>query len=174
MYELSDLTRYIENEEIKVFTILALNLADIQTFKNKSSRNHHPPDERGEWGNYIHTDRVVRVTDLLCRVCKITGIKRDIANSAAAIHDSCKYGVKVIYSYTHPHHPLFVRELVKDLNCQYKERILDAVERHMGQWGEGTPAFVPELTVADMVHISDCICAQGNDIWDLKELTPNG
>ena len=111
--ELYAIVRAIENAEIFGFTMHLLNVAPKSFWERPASHNHHPEDERGEYGDIIHTIRVAKTADILCQIQNITGVSRDMVISAAVNHDLCRYGLNDDSDKTVPEHAQLIRQLAK-------------------------------------------------------------
>lgn len=159
----------IENDEVGLFTRRMLAVVPDSFWVRRASREHHLEDERGEYGNLIHTIRVAMTTDTLCDIPPITGLNRDILTSAAILHDTCRYGLDDNNESTVGEHAQLVRQLAKreQLTCKYDDNIFEAIEAHMGRWG--TSIYTPELSFNSILHIADVVCARVTEVLNKEE-----
>lgn len=94
------------NDELKAELSL-IGDRDIRTFVMKcieyvpeyfwvvpssSTGKYHPADENTVGGTVLHTRRMVKVADDLCRMYDVIGIDRDRVLAASIMHDFCKNG----------------------------------------------------------------------------------
>jgi hypothetical protein len=154
----------INDAGIKDFTRKVVDTAPVNSWKMPSSRDHHMKDECGEWGNLIHTLRVVRVCDIFADIKALNQEDRDILRSAAILHDSCKHGVNAEAVYIYREHPRLVDILVKKsgANCDQRNKIMYCVNAHMGRWGNVPCDWIEdnEIYLSFMLHAADCIEAR--------------
>ena len=159
--------QFIRDEDIRKFTLNMIEITPENSWRLPSSRDHHLRDECGEWGNLIHTLRVVVICDWLSDILNLTPIERDILKSAAILHDSCKHGVNAEAAWIYREHPQLVRLLVDQSGaaCSQKEAILSIIESHMGRWGY-LPQFWSErkVTLNFLLHVADCLEARMGQI----------
>lgn len=161
------------------------------------SGKYHPPDERTAGGNVLHTKRVVRIVQILCRSQERGQPEIDILTAAAIIHDvtkgitrednTCRYD---------PMHPYTIDQFVglvlsnDELNISTANRssglylsdeilaqILRLVHCHMGSYSP-IPETIPITGLEWILHFADVIATQlhhvidGGDIQDWRWNAP--
>lgn len=156
----------ISTPSIRDFTIAMMKIAPPSFRTARASKQHHPPDERENGGNALHSLRVSKLVKILCDVCDYSRLKADIALSAAEIHDLGRYGPDDKDEVTTKDHPLTPRRLAErhSITCEYADQIFEAVENHMGRWGP--VPYTPQLEVSDVLHIADAISAHADQVWE--------
>jgi hypothetical protein len=156
----------IKDEKIRDFTLQVVYLVDSRNWEKAASRNHHPPDERGEFGNTIHTLRVLRVTEDILSCTDKTEYDKDISKCVAILHDSCRYASDGGMSYTDPHHAKLVLQFIKDCEIEVPDqRILEGIANHMGPFvPKSELKYYPQLTVSDIAHLADLIASKETNI----------
>ena len=169
MESLQSVINSMVNPEVLLFTTSLLNVAPKSFWERPSSRNHHPEDERGQYGDIIHTIRVAKTVTLLCDIPNITGTPRDILVSVAILHDTCRYGLNDEANYTVTEHALLVRQLAKEhrIECKFDEPIFNLIENHMGRWGQ--KIYTPKLSFNAILHIADTVCARIVEVLDKEK-----
>ena len=157
----------IQRTDIKEFTLEVIKRTPERAWKAPSSRDHHSLEERGEWGNLIHSIRVVDTAWILADIFALGSLDRDVLHSAASLHDIGKRGVDGKGIRIVSNHPQLVRVMVEnmDLTCEYKEQILFTIEKHMGRWGRQPTVFYGKVVdIAMLLHIADCIEARWTEV----------
>lgn len=88
--------RLIENGYVRRAVLLCYQMAPrhYATQPASGTGKFHPPDERGEGGQILHTRRVVRLARELADAEEIAGYELDLLTGAALIHDLAKYGLE--------------------------------------------------------------------------------
>jgi len=133
----------IVNPTIRDFTEKCIALAPdyFWSIPSSSSGKYHPADEIGEGGEYLHSRRVVRVADDLCRNFSVVGDRRDCILSASIQHDFCKNGYPNNLGYTVDGHGalwvLIMSQVMRSsaaLYCEYVKLISRLICVHMGRW----------------------------------------
>lgn len=158
---------------------------------SSKSGKYHPPDEHGEGGNVLHTKRVVRMVALMCDAQDREQFERDIAISAAILHDITKFVHREDgESYYDPFHPYTVDKLyntirdsesVQELDivvrsttllCDeaYVFEILRAIRCHLGPWSP-IPETYPTSSLEWFIHLADNIASHLHEITD-EDLEP--
>lgn len=123
---------------------------------SSSSGKYHSPDERGEYGNWLHTKRVfaryVTLSSSLYEAGEISGYEREAGKSAALIHDMMKYGwLSSNNQHTVNDHDIIAAAVAKEIG-DLPAAVYKPIERHMGSWGEGpTPSSQHEW----LLHLAD-------------------
>ena len=160
--QLAKKAELIQDEEIKQFTLKLVRGVPLSNWTGSASKNHHLPDERGIWGNAIHTMRVVDMCLILSNIFDLEVVQQDYLLSAAILHDCCRRGKTGLSVYTVPEHPYLVRHIAKELGItfDYSEDIFNIIEPHMGRWTPtGIPSYITnkELSLPALLHIADCV-----------------
>jgi 23S rRNA maturation-related 3'-5' exoribonuclease YhaM len=162
----------IQDTQIKVFTLEVFKLIPEASWRMNSSRDHHLKDERGEWGNALHTLRVVSICDKLCDLLNYIQLHKDILKSAAILHDSCKHGINAEVPFIYKEHPQLVKEVINKTTtfCPYRQMIIDIIGRHMGRWGNVPYDWSDNrnITLSFLLHTADCIEAKIDTLLDIK------
>jgi len=171
----------IRTPEIRDLTRSILGGVLGKTWTMRTSRNHHPEDERGYCGNIIHTLRVNKIGKLILFLVEAEPWERDVFSSAALLHDSRKFGKNCEMGWTHPQHAQLAADSIKKATFSHKgewspdilkmvEILITAVEGHMSRFQEG-PVYVPEigtpLDIPLILVLADIIAAQD---WNLVSL----
>lgn len=112
-----------------------------------SSGKYHPAFSQGEGGLIRHTKAVVMFAEELLRLNSYAYMKeiyKDYVIAACLIHDTCKYGIYEYDKTEYENHGenaayLFENYALSNWHYQPSELLLDAVRRHMGQWGQDKP-----------------------------------
>lgn len=160
----------IQDEIMRNNTLEIINRSPENSWKLPSSRDHHMKDECGEWGNAIHTLRVVRICDTLADILGLPPADRDILKSAAIIHDSCKHGIDAEAIFIYREHPQLVQGLVKKLELDMNTQVMECVGQHMGRWGRVSCDWVnKQITLPFLLHVADCIEARTQDIIGISK-----
>ncbi len=145
----------------------ALRDVTIQTFldgcppyfweeASSSSGKYHSPDERGKYGNILHTKRVfaryVTLSETMYEAGEISGYEREAGKSAALIHDMMKYGwLSDFDGHTVNDHDIIAAAVAKEIGGA-PEEVYSLIECHMGSWGEGpTPSSQKQW----LIHLAD-------------------
>jgi HD superfamily phosphohydrolase YqeK len=176
----------IKDENIKSFVrSILLRSEDFWKIPASFSGKWHPPDERAESGNVLHTKRVVRVAKVLSDSYSLSEDDRDIVYAACLLHDitkGVKYGNSNECAYD-PMHPYTVAKFIKEcqeydkkyanemqsstilLSEEVVQSILRLIRCHLGPWSP-VPETVP-ITYLDMiVHMSDNVASKLHNIID--------
>jgi HD superfamily phosphodiesterase len=146
-----------------------------QAFWDKASSStgkYHKEDENGQYGQVIHTLRVIAVAEHLVRMADLNDLERDILISAASLHDICKYGVDGQSKHTLSEHPklvksLWERNLLVLPRCDYDHEIISAILQHSGRWS-GLP-HPPSTKLGRLLHIADFMASRHNIEIDLDK-----
>ena len=187
----------IEDPGIMSFVRAVLVKAPASFWKMPSSftGNFHPPDERGDGGGVLHTQRVVRIAREMTVAQDRSQEELDHITAAALIHDITKGTItpegKMVYDPMHPYtvdaFVAFVRSEDEKFTDESKSStlwisdedlatILRMVRCHMGSWSpipETTPVTSMELTLhlADLLASKLHVMLDGDDQkdWRWKE-----
>jgi len=167
IYKFEKEVELIANEEIKIFTKRCIEAAPRYVFNipSSSSGKHHPKDENNSGGQVLHTRRVVKIAEDLCRNFNIVGDDRDCVISAAIQHDFAKQGFPIDVGYTvDGHGSLWVQLLnnVVDRKEILKNPIITKIGRliacHMGVWD--IPYSVGRDNLELIVQLADYISSR--------------
>lgn len=176
----------IEDSAIKSFTKAMLLSVDIfWEAPSSPTGQYHPPDEHGAGGEVLHTQRVVKITSMLCESMERDQYETDMLISAALLHDLTKvreWAPGIISS--DPLHPITVythfqnlRQTEEDsidemgsstleLDMNTIDRILRLVRCHLGPWSP-IPEVVPLTPFEMTVHWADYIASKLHEIVDM-------
>ena len=147
-------------------------------WEKRASKNHHAPDERGEYGNWLHTKRVFLEYNTVARSWTeqqlITAREYHCGQAACLLHDMMRYGwPSENNSYSVNNHDRIMAEIIRQRSA-LPEPVAAACDSHMGSWGEGP---LPQSNLEQLVHTADMVAsADYNDIGvfmpskELKEL----
>ena len=158
----------ITHPELKVLAEYALRNAPAYFWTCRASRNHHPPDERGEGGTILHLKRAFKTAKYLCRAFSLEGFDRQLVLTAVLIHDICKEGTSdegVGYTVGGHERLLGVRfsEVPQVVENRLWLRVDRLVRSHEGIWGEKKP----ETLMERIVHLADYISTREDIIVQL-------
>ena len=137
-----------------------------------STGKYHSPDERGKYGNLIHTKRVFaaycNLSESYLEAHKITERQREAGKAAALLHDMMKYGWPSDNNeHTVNNHDVIAAEVARHIgDCPNEVYLL--IHGHMGSWGEG---MMPENERQWLLHLADKSAA-GVDEDDLAIYYP--
>jgi 23S rRNA maturation-related 3'-5' exoribonuclease YhaM len=152
----------IKDQKIHDFTLQIIYMVDHANWKNKASQNHHPPDERGEYGNSIHSIRVLKITCLILDLTEKTELEKDIIKSSAILHDCTRFGVYGEFSYTVKSHPQLAVDFIKNSGVDIPSPdILENILYHMSQWSSDFK-YYPKLDGKDIIILADYIASNEN------------
>lgn len=188
--ELEELADLAQEEILDVLTEEAP--AEYWEKPASGSGKHHPPDERGVHGQWIHTKRMLRNYESLARSAgemdDLIGRERDdesrwteddlaysmddedvrYGRMAAVIHDIHKFGREGEEETATADHDVTAAEYVRE-QTELPGPVADAIEAHNGPWYDGK---APEDDTEAAVHMADMIAADTASETLLKEPTP--
>lgn len=133
---------------------------------SSSSGKYHSVDERGQYGNLLHTKRVFaeycNISESWVEADWITPYKKECGKAAALVHDMMKYGwPSAGNDHTVNNHDLIAADVARHIG-EMPEPVVRLVEVHMGPWGEGPD---PETPAERLFHTADKSAArESNDI----------
>lgn len=165
----------IYDDEIRECTIRTFMKGCPDYFLTKptsSTGKYHSPDERGKYGNLIHTKRVFatycNMSESYLEGHEITERQREAGKAAALIHDMMKYGwPSEGNEHTVNNHDVIAAEVARHIgDCPNEIYLL--IHGHMGPWGEG---MLPENDRQWLFHFADK-SASGVDEDDLAVYFP--
>ena len=141
-----------------------------------SSFYHHLDDERIEWGNALHTLRVVDTCLIFVDSLLIVDLQRDLLIAAAILHDIGKRGLKGdTFRIMTALHPFIVRDIVRDLDLPNPPQeimlVFEIIEDHMGKWTtRSLPRFLGDKTFSPsaVLHLADCIVARWPEVGKVE------
>lgn len=147
----------------------------------RSSKNYHPPDERGLGGLWLHTKRVffawTMIENTLRAMNVIDAVDAQSARSAALLHDAFKYDrypenddredyhpyalgrLSNVRSGTIPEHDVLMADVIEN-ESDLSDRVADCVRTHGGSpsWTvHSGPRPSDDLTLG--LHMADLIAS---------------
>jgi len=163
----------IRDTEVKDLTKFILKTIPKRTWTMRTSKNHHPEDERGYCGNIIHTLRVIKLSNLLLLEVDPEPWQRDVTISQASLHDCKKFGPDCEMNWMHPEHAKLAADEIRGASFLFPEMsksskdmveiIATSVENHMSKW-QKPPVYVPKigspLDLSFILVLADFISAQ--------------
>jgi hypothetical protein len=167
---------YIKNEEVRIFTKVALeNLPDyFFEVAASSTGKYHPPYALGEGGLVRHTCAAARFANHLLQLEQNQMVfnekERDYIISAIILHDGWKHG-NAGSSFTTHEHPQVCADWIAQsdifnttLPIEERTIIASAISSHMGQWNENKRSKVilnkPETEIQKFVHMCDYLASR--------------
>lgn len=157
----------IPDLEVRKFTEYVLSSIPDELWKIPATSSHHLEDERGEYGNLIHTVRDFRICEILADISNMGLQDRSELLSSALLHDLRKRGSRGEIPYTHDDHPWWMADFIESVQHYYpgKERIAMYVRCHMGRWST-FPIPVPTVIIhpGDALHIADAVEAHLGEV----------
>lgn len=135
---------HIDDEELQQQTKDAFMEACPAYFwerPSSSSGKYHPVDERGKYGNWLHTKRVFiqycNLASVDLAMDRITKHQFECGKSAALLHDMMKYGwPSDNNSHTVDSHDVIASAVSKHMT-RLPDEVTDMIHSHMSKWGEG-------------------------------------
>jgi hypothetical protein len=163
--------------EVDAIYIDELRDAVIRTFLNgcpdyfwerpsSSSGKYHSVDERGKFGNWIHTKRVFaeycNISESWLELQEITEYERECGKVASLIHDMMKYGWPSEQNeHTVNNHDIIAADVAAHIG-ECPDEVVRQIATHMGPWGDGP---LPETKTELLLHTADKSAArEKNDI----------
>jgi len=154
----------IRDEEIREGTKNTFLLACPDGFWEKASSStgkYHEEDERGKYGNWLHTNRVF-VTYLIMsqtyiKQGLITEDDREGGKSAALLHDMLKYGwPSENREHTSSRHDVINSDVARIIGG-LPPSVYNPIHAHNGAWSEGK---TPQNDREEIMHLSDYVAAK--------------
>jgi len=150
---------YIEDDEIRKKTARCFLTACPDYFWERpttSTGKYHPEDERGKYGNVLHTKRVFIQYSNIASVDKdmdrLSEYEYSCGRSAALLHDMMKYGwPSDNNTHTQDDHDVIASEVAQHLGDLPPE-VYNPISAHMAKWGEGKK---PETLNEWLLHRAD-------------------
>jgi len=165
--ELNALVGKIITKEFRDLTEETLKVAPVAFWTRECSLKYHPVDERGTYGNLIHTIRVARLVLVIVASCGYGRWTIDKVLSEGLLHDVCRHGLDGTSQWSHKNHPRLVRQLMDNnrigLDSPVREGLLEDIEKHMGRWNN--PSYAPQLRSSEILHLADAIDAKLEDVY---------
>lgn len=176
----------IQDQGIRLFVRAMLLAADDLFWSGPSSASgkFHPPDERGECGNVLHTKRVVRTADIMCASQERSVLERDIVLAACILHDITKIvkiDGQIRSDRMHPYTVDFVLKNIREAELSSEEeptgsstmyiddlalyQIMKCIRSHLGPYSP-VPETYPTVINEWIVHLADNIAAHLHEIID--------
>jgi hypothetical protein len=159
--------KLISRPDIRTFVKECLEKAPeyFWTIPSSSTGKYHPEEDNGVGGLVIHTKKVVKLADDLCRNYEIIGDERDCVIAAAIMHDTCKGGFPENSGNTVSGHGslwINIAEQVIDkkilIGVDYIKLIGRLISTHMGRWDE---PFINNYDVmSNIIQVSDYIASR--------------
>jgi len=142
------------------------------TIPSSSRGKYHSDDACGEYGNVLHTKRVMTVFERLARSWTeqglITEYEQELGRVAVLFHDAWKNGwPSENNDHTVQYHDV-IGAAVTDVLMDVDERVSGAIAAHNGSWGEGPS---PSTELQQLVHNADMVAA--DDAVDIAVLEPS-
>jgi len=108
---------------------------------SSSTGKYHSVDERGKYGNVIHTKRAFaeycNIAESWVELGIIKPIQKEEGKAAALIHDMMKYGWPSEQNdHTVNNHDLIAADVAENIG-KVNPEIVRLIKAHMGPWGEG-------------------------------------
>lgn len=144
----------------------------VQTFLNgcpeyfwelpsSSTGKYHAVDERGEYGNWIHTKRVfttyLSISRTFLEQHLITEFEREAGKSAALIHDMLKYGwPSENREHTASNHDIIGSDVARHIG-ELPRETWGSIHAHNGAWADGKN---PETDWEQILHLADYVASK--------------
>lgn len=175
LYSTDELLRRLP--EIETIADDELRSATVETFMrgcpdyfwdrpSSSTGKYHSPDERGEYGNLLHTKRVFaeycNISESWVELGILSPREKECGKAAALIHDMMKYGWPSEQNeHTVDNHDLIAADVARNIG-DTPDDVVEMIAAHMGPWGQGpNPQSRNEL----LLHTADKSAArEHNDI----------
>lgn len=167
---LLEMVGHIENYSIREFTKSMISKVPAIVWERAASTRHHLLDERDDYGNLLHTVRVVSlcraISDAVEVVSDAGGPGKDILLSAAILHDTCRHGLFGISESSRLDHPdlVLIHADQYGLTCDCFDDIMGAIKAHMGRWSQRPVAFEIDADLA--LHLADYITAHWSEVMN--------
>lgn len=140
----------------------------------RASESHHPPDERGLGGVWLHTKRVFVAYSILERSFRAMSafdqMEANCARAAVLLHDAFKYSeppheLDELPEHTEPEHDVWMAEHVRE-ETSMPDAVADCIEAHGGSqsWNSHSGP-TPRSDLELCVHLADLIAS-----WSVHQL----
>jgi hypothetical protein len=133
---------------------------------SSSTGKYHSVDERGQYGNWLHTKRVFaeycNISESWVELGVITPEEKEQGKTAALMHDMMKYGwPSENNEHTVNNHDLIAADVAENI-ARLPPEVVRLIETHMGPWAEGPS---PETPAERLLHTADKSASRAdNDI----------
>lgn len=133
---------------------------------SSSTGKYHSVDERGKYGNWLHTKRVFaeycNISESWVELGVITPKQKEEGKAAALLHDMMKYGWPSDGNdHTVNNHDIIAADVARNIG-ELPEAVEKLILSHMGPWAEGPN---PETPQERLLHTADKSAARAeNDI----------
>lgn len=167
---LSETVNLIENDSIREFTKAMIDKAPAIVWERAASTRYHLLDERGDYGNLLHTIRVVSLCKVIMDAVEVapgnTSLGRDVLLSAALLHDICRHGLFGLDVSTRTDHPDLVLMHARQygLTCDCFDDIMSTIGVHMGKWSPRPVSFTIDADLA--LHLADYIATHWTEVMN--------
>lgn len=156
--ELDNLASFIDDSDFRAKVIDTIHCLPTGCWRLPSAVYHHLDDEKGVWGNALHTIRVTKIALVLANSYSLKGSDKDYLIASSLFHDIGKHGKKGLSMGILPEHPFIVGDILRDTNFE-DDRLVGIIRLHMGRW---TPSLSPDEwlkngKVTELLHLADCI-----------------
>lgn len=123
---------------------------------SSSTGKYHSPDERGKYGNLMHTKRVFaeycNLSESYLEAHGLTEYERECGKAAALLHDTMKYGwPSEQRDHTTSEHDLIAAAMARHIGG-LPQQVYDLIAAHMGPWAEGP---LPKNDKEWLLHFAD-------------------
>lgn len=138
----------------------------------RASGNHHPPDERGEYGQWLHVKRVFASYEEVARTFRqqllLSEREVELGKAAVFLHDIFKYGIPPKkYTSNYGSHDTIAAEYVRNFTS-LPDSVAHACETHAGAWGS---EYHPETDLEQAVHLADYMASRDDSNQGVYEPT---
>lgn len=175
----------IKDKNLRKFAKVLVENADDYFFEipASSTGKHHPEYTNIVGGLLLHTKAVLAIVNeiLQTKLFLVNDREEDLLRIAALAHDIKKNGDGKT-RYTVKNHPYLATLFITDVYKKHKKLlsdddvkyINDAVEKHMGKWGDKMPSNDSEK----ILHVADVLASRKNievvfDTEDVNKTVPS-
>ncbi len=153
---MDDLLKQIEHRSIRKWVEEKVKIIPAYFWEvpASSSGKYHPKFAIVKGGLLNHTKAAVYFGYEASRALELSVTERDIVIAALILHDGFKYGVDGGRHTIKEHDEIAAAEFAKGEDFKAgsaREQIIEAIKRHMGQWGR----FKPRTELEKTVHLCD-------------------
>lgn len=131
---------------------------------SSSSGKYHSVDERGKYGNWLHTKRVFAeycsIAESWVELGIITPHQKEQGKAAALVHDMMKYGWPSSGNdHTVQNHDKIAADVAQNIG-ELPDDVVRLIATHMGPWGKGPN---PDDPTQLLLHTADKSAARKNN-----------
>ncbi len=131
---------------------------------SSSSGKYHSVDERGKYGNWLHTKRVFaeycNISESWVELGIITPYQKEEGKAAALVHDMMKYGWPSDGNdHTVNNHDVIAADVARHIG-ELPNDVIRLIATHMGPWGDGPNPESPDQL---LLHTADKSAARKNN-----------